>query len=370
MVLSMKARLGSLLFLACALCSANPAQGTFGKIKALYERTLQGRVVDARTGEPVPQARLRLLPPQVGEAVTDASGEFHLLVGLQKPELEASRQDYRPERLTVDTTDTTAVAVFHLEPRPIPVATVDVSTTGASERGSAVAFTDLDRKAIQERYWAQDAPMLLNETPGVYSYSDAGNGIGYSYIKIRGFPQRRVAVTINGIPLNDPETHEVYWVDHPDLVSSAQDVQVQRGVGSALYGASGVGGSVNLETVSIPPERRISIQAGSGSYDTKRLSLQYESGLLDNRYALAGRYSRIESQGYRELSWSRLWSYYFTAARIDPSVTTRLNFYGGPERLHLAYFAVDRSFLDGQITGDPKADRRLNPLNWGNETDN
>ena len=287
---------------------------------------------------------------------------------MMRVELEATRQGYDPKRITVEVTDSTAL--FLLTPRPIPVATVDVSTTRAAERGSAVAFTDLDRKAIQERYWAQDVPMLLNETPGVYSYSDAGNGIGYSYIKIRGFPQRRVAVTINGIPLNDPETHEVYWVDHPDLVSSAQDLQVQRGVGSALYGASAVGGSVNLETLMIPEERRISLEAGGGSYDTKRLALQYESGLLDNRYTLAGRYSRIESQGYRELSWSRLWSYYFTAARIDPSVTTRLNFYGGPERLHLAYYAVDRSYLDGLITGDPEKDRRLNPLNWVHETDN
>src|SRR5258705_9807732 len=170
--------------------------------------------------------------------------------------------------------------------------------------------------------------MLLAETPGVYAYSDAGNGIGYSYVKIRGFPQRRVAVTINGIPLNDPETHEVYWVDHPDLLSSAQQLQVQRGAGSALYGASAVGGAVNLETLTIPAERRISLEAGAGSYDTKRLSLQYQSGLLDDRYSLAGRDSRIESEGYRELSWSRLVSYYFTAAWSEPNLTTRPHLYG------------------------------------------
>ena len=326
-------------------------------------------MLDAQTGEAVPSARVRIASPPA-ETAAGSAGEFsffNLAPGTY--ELEASRVGYTAERRTVTVGADTVAVEFRLEPRPVAVPPVEVTTT-ATERGSAVAFTDVDREEIQQRYWAQDVPMLLAETPGVYSYSDAGNGIGYSYVKIRGFPQRRVAVTINGIPLNDPESHEVYWVDHPDLLSSAQSLQVQRGVGSALYGASAVGGSVNLETLVIPTERRVSVQAGAGTYDTKRFSVEYESGLLDNRYALSGRYSRIESQGYRELSWSRLWSYYLTAARIDPSVTTRLNLYGGPEQLHLAYYGVDRSYLDGGITGDAKEDRRLNPLNWRNETDN
>ena len=361
----MRARAVSpLLAIACFLVASLTACGFAAAA------LLTGRVLDARTGEPITDARVRILAP-AKETVTDRAGEFRF--GDLAPgayELEASRVGYQPVRRAA-TVDSAAAAVeFRLEARAIPVAPVEVTTTRASERGSAVAFTDLDPKEVEKRYWAQDVPMLLAETPGVYAYSDAGNGIGYSYVKIRGFPQRRVAVTINGIPLNDPESHEVYWVDHPDLVSSAQTLQIQRGVGSALYGASAVGGSVNLETVAIPLERRISVQTGAGSYDTKRFSLQYESGLLDDKYALAGRYSSIESQGYRELSWSRLWSYFFTAVRIDPSITTRLNLYGGPENLHLAYYGVDRSYLDGRITGDAEKDRRLNPLNWKNETDN
>ncbi len=247
---------------------------------------------------------------------------------------------------------------------------IEVTTTRATDRGSAVAFSELDRPAIQEHYWAQDTPMLLAETPGVYAYSDAGNGVGYSYVKIRGFSQRRVAVTVNGIPLNDPESHEVYWVDHPDLVSSAQTLQVQRGVGNALYGASAVGGSINFETLTAPGDRSISLEVGGGTYDTQRYAVQYQSGLLDDAYSIAGRLSRISSDGYREQSWSSLWSYYFSASRRDSWITTRLNLYGGPERLHLAYYAVDRSYLDGRITGDADQDRRFNPLTWGGETDN
>jgi iron complex outermembrane receptor protein len=159
-------------------------------------------------------------------------------------------------------------------------------------------------------------------------------------------------------------------VDHPDLLAGTQSVQVQRGVGSALYGASAVGGSVNVELLSIPRERRVSLEAGGGSYGTSRFTALYQSGLLDNTYSITGRYSRIVSDGYREQSWSRLWSYQLSLARIDPWITTRLNFYGGPENLHLAYYAVDRSYLDGRYSGDPDKDRRFNPLTWRNETDN
>ncbi|HEX7078080.1 MAG TPA: TonB-dependent receptor, partial [Candidatus Eisenbacteria bacterium] len=259
---------------------------------------------------------------------------------------------------------------IRLTPRAFPLPGIEVTTTRATERGSPVAFTELSRGEIRDRYWAQDVPMLLAETPGVYAYSDAGNGVGYSYVKIRGFAQRRVAVTIDGIPLNDPESHEVYWVDHPDLLASASDVQVQRGVGSALYGASAVGGSINLEVLGVPTERRVAVETGAGTYDTRRFALQYQSGILDDRYAFSGRYSRILSDGYRDQSWTDLWSYAFSAARLDSWMTTRVNLYGGPERLHLAYYAVDRSALDGRITGDAGQDRRVNPLDWKNETDN
>jgi len=272
--------------------------------------------------------------------------------------------------VTVEMADSNRAVDIPLEPGALPGPVVEVTTTRATERGSAVAFTELSRSDVKERYWAQDVPMLLAETPSVYAYSDAGNGVGYSYVKIRGFGQRRVAVTINGIPLNDPESHEVYWVDHPDLLSSAQELQVQRGVGSALYGASAVGGSINLETLGVPEERRIAIETGAGTFDTRRFSLDYQSGLLDDAYAVSGRYSRIISQGYRDQSWSRLWSYYLSAARLDSWITTRVNLYGGPEELHLAYYAVDRPYLDGRITGDASKDRRFNPLSWRNEADN
>jgi iron complex outermembrane receptor protein len=338
---------------------------------AADEPALRGRVLDSASGQPLAGVRVRVTDPVRLETVTAADGTFRLSpVPRAALSLEASLIGYAAARLAIATEEIGTEHEIRLEERPLPGPEVEVTTTRAVERRSPVAFTELPKEEIEQRYWAQDVPMLLAETPGVYAYSDAGNGIGYSYVKIRGFSQRRVAVTINGIPLNDPMSHEVYWVDHPDLLASAENVQVQRGAGSALYGAGAVGGSINLETLRLPEERRVAVAYGAGSYATQRFSLEYDSGLLQNRYALSGRYSRILSNGYRDQSWSDLWSYYLAAARRDERVTTRLNLYGGPESVHLAYYGVDRSYLDGRVTGDAKEDRKYNPLEWRNETDN
>ena len=355
------------ILLSIALLSA-PARADLPGVGVL--------VVDAKSGEPLSDVRVLLTPKDSLTAWTLPTGPTGRATFTVPPArlayvVEASRIGYLPGREEfVFPGDATYNVTLRLVPEALPGPEIEVTTTRATERRSAVAFTDLSRDEIGAKYWAQDVPMLLAETPSVYAYSDAGNGVGYSYVKIRGFSQRRVAVTINGIPLNDPQSHEVYWVDHPDLLASTEDLQVQRGVGSALYGASAVGGSINLETVAFPEERRISVETGAGSYGTTRFATEYQSGLLENRYALAARYSRIVSEGYRDQSWSRLWSYYVSAGRRDSWITTRVNMYGGPERLHLAYYAVDRSYLDGRITGDASEDRRFNPLEWRNETDN
>jgi iron complex outermembrane receptor protein len=360
------------LFLAPALTAqTSPGAPPEATPPPVPRASVHGKVVDAATGLPVPEARVTLRTEPKAETVTDQHGEFHFrgrLPGMH--EVEVSRLGYVTLRIQASVSETAPILVLEMDAMALPGPQLEVTTTRAEERETPVAFTELSQPEIKERYWSQDVPMLLAETPGTYAYSDAGNGIGYSYVKLRGFAQRRVAVTINGIPLNDPETHEVYWVDHPDLLASASTVQVQRGVGSALYGASAVGGAINVETLKTPMERRIAIEAGGGSYGTQRFSAQYQSGLLDDAYILTGRYSRIRSEGYREQSWSDLWSYAFSVARLDSWVTSRLNLYGGPERLHLAYFAVDRAYLDGRITGDADQDRRYNPLEWPNATDN
>src|SRR5207244_13514452 len=127
---------------------------------------------------------------------------------------------------------------------------------------------------VQRVNWGQDPPMALATLPGAYAYSDAGNGIGYTYLSLRGFPQRRISVLINGVPLNDPESHEVYWIDHPDLLSSTSEAQVQRGVGAALYGAASLGGSVDLETAPFSETPATTASVSYGSFEPKPLMLE------------------------------------------------------------------------------------------------
>lgn len=253
-------------------------------------------------------------------------------------------------------------------PRVVPLPPVEVSTARVGDR-APLARTTLDRGEIVRRNLGQDTPMALATLPGAYAYSDAGNGVGYSYLSIRGFPQRRISVLIDGVPLNDPESHEVYWIDHPDLLASTSSLQLQRGVGSALYGAASVGGSVDLELDPFTPAPTTVATVAYGSWETKRVALEMASGPLRGGWDLYGRYSRIESFGYRDDSWSRLWSYSFAARRTFGRQSVRVNLFGGPEETHLAYLGVPAAYLDGAITGNRDRDRRFNPITYPDERD-
>jgi iron complex outermembrane recepter protein len=259
--------------------------------------------------------------------------------------------------------DSTATAdSLHLVTLPV----VEVSAV----RSPVVAGTTLERRDILQRNQGLDTPMLLATLPGAYAYSDAGNGVGYSYLSIRGFPQRRISVQIDGVPLNDPESGEVYWIDHPDLLASADHVELQRGVGAALYGAASMGGSVNVETGPFSEAPHTRALLSYGAWETKRLMVESSPGIGPGGWQLYGRYSRIESFGYRDQSWSKLWSYTLEARHaLGDRQWLRVNLFGGPELTHLAYLGVPREYLDGEVTGDRERDRRFNPLTYPNERD-
>jgi iron complex outermembrane receptor protein len=245
---------------------------------------------------------------------------------------------------------------------------VEVSTSRAGDR-TPQAVSRLKRDDLKQLDWGQDTPMALATQPGAFAYSDAGNGIGYSYLTLRGFPQRRISVLVNGVPLNDPESHEVYWIDHPELLSATSEVQIQRGVGSALYGAAALGGSVSVETAPYGDAPHFSVAGGGGSFGTRRLVVEGASGPLTSGWSLYGRYARVETDGYRDQSWSRLWSYVLGARRVLGRQTFRVNLYGGPEETHLAYLANDPDHMNGLVTGDADRDRRFNPLTYDGERD-
>ncbi len=236
-----------------------------------------------------------------------------------------------------------------------------VVTASRADEDAPATFTNISREQLEQAYDAQDIPALLRMTPSVYAYSDAGNDLGYSYLRVRGFDQARLAVTINGVPLNDAESHQVYWIDLPNFPDSIEDLQVQRGAGTSVYGGNAIGGTVNLETARLRPGAGSVVSVGLASFGTGKLSAAWTSDLFAERWVFAARVSHIETDGYRDQSWAKLDSAFFTAQRMGRRSLLRINLYGGREETHLAYEGLTRKQL--------AENRRQNPLRWKGEID-
>ncbi len=256
--------------------------------------------------------------------------------------------------------------LFYLPP-------VIVNPMEARERETPATFSRIDQTTIGEQYSVQDVPVLLSELPSTTYSSDNGNGIGYNYINIRGFEQRRLSIMINGIPQNDPEDHNVYWIDFPDLLASAGSIQVQRGAGSSFYGPPAIGGSVNITTNPFTEKPGIVLESDMGFQqfadsssslllNTRKYSVSVQSGLVNNQYLLYGRLADITSDGYRKNSWVDLTSYFLGAVRFDPGMVTRFHFFGGPLTDGLAYTGLPKS------TGQDNILRRSNWGAWSNDS--
>ena len=166
--------------------------------------------------------------------------------------------------------------------------------------------TTVSKSELNAKNFGQDMPTLLEFTPSVVTTSDAGAGVGYSGLRIRGVDASRINVTINGVPVNDPESHDVYWVNMPDLVGSIENIQVQRGVGSSTNGAAAFGASVNIKTNDLRLEPSARIDFSGGSFGTLRGTLQASTGLLNKHFSLDARVSEIRPDGYLDRATSHL----------------------------------------------------------------
>jgi len=241
---------------------------------------------------------------------------------------------------------------------------VVVSSTLAKDRHDPASFTDLDADAIRAINTGQDLSTLLGETMNAYSYSDAGNGYGYSYLRIRGFDQSRIAVNVNGVPLNTPESHQVYTIDLGDFATGLGLIQIQRGPGTAQYGSPAVGGVVNLETAALPTAGGGALDLTAGSYGTSRISLGYGGAIGGSGWAYSVRAAHVQSDGYRKPSWSRQTLLHVAFEHTAPDSIWRVMLFGGPETTQLAYFGVPHEYLHDDAL------RRTNDFLKPGETDN
>jgi iron complex outermembrane receptor protein len=340
----------SLILIFIILISTVPA---FGEM-------LIGEIVDSETETPVIAANVTLKPLNRFSQANE-NGKFTFKnVPAGSYTIQIDRIGYDSKSLEVIVPAEKSLLI-KLNSRALLGEEVWVTETRAEWRETPVTFSNMGKETIQERYYGQDIPMLLDGIPNVYSYSEAGNGFGYSHLKVRGFGQQRVGVMINGIPLNDPEDHQVYWIDMPDFGESIEDIQLQRGVGSSMYGVSTFGGSLNMITNTFAEPQSAEIFTNFGSYNTQKYGAKFSHELIKN-YKLNFRFSKIKSDGYRDNSSSDLWSFFTGFSRVGEKSLTELNIYGGEEETHAAWYASSESELE--------EDHSHNPVTYDNEIDN
>lgn len=245
---------------------------------------------------------------------------------------------------------------------------VEVKTIRASAM-APFAKTNLNKKDIEKKNLGQDLPFLLNQTPSVIVNSDAGNGVGYTGIRIRGTDATRINVTINGVPFNDAESNGTYFVDLPDLLSSVNSIQIQRGVGTSSNGPGAFGGTINLSTNEINKQPYAESNNSYGSFNTLKNTIKIGTGLWGKNFVTDLRLSRISSDGYVDRAKSNLKSYYFSTAYVNDKTTLRFTTFSGREKTYQAWYGVSEADLKINRTvnyagmekpGDP----------YANQTDN
>ncbi len=246
---------------------------------------------------------------------------------------------------------------------PVEVRAIRASPT------APFAKTNLGKEAIRRQNLGQDLPFLLNQTPSVVVNSDAGNGFGYTGIRIRGTDATRINVTLNGIPYNDAESQGLFFVNLPDFASSVNSIQVQRGVGTSTNGAGAFGATINLSTNEVNKEAYVQLNNSFGSFNTWKNSVLLGSGLLDGHFTVDARLSRITSDGFIDRASSNLRSGYISTAYVSGHTNLRLNIFSGKEKTYQAWNGVSEA--------DLKANRTINYAGtekagdpYHNETDN
>ena len=224
-----------------------------------------------------------------------------------------------------------------------------------------VTYSNLGKKELAKRNLGQDIPMLLNYLPSVISSSDAGAGVGYTYLNVRGSNSERINVTINGIPFNDAESHGSFWVNLGDFASSVENLQLQRGVGTSTNGSGAFGASLNILTDAVSEEAGGEIANSFGSFGTRKHTVKFTTGKINEHLEVSGRFSNIHSDGYVDRAFTDLKSYFIQASYSDKNTLIKAISFGGAERTYQAWYGLDAQQIE--------EDRRQNPYTYENEVD-
>lgn len=329
----MKSRLFNAMLLASffAIALQGSAQGN---------DVIKGKVLDLNTKVTLPGALIEAMS-MGSQTITDEDGNFNLkIVKNISLEIYVSYLGYESKIIKINTADYDGkVLLITLTSTTTKLEEVLVSATRAPVRGVFTAET-IDSKKLNAQNLGQDLPILLNQTTSIVTSSDAGNGVGYTGLRIRGTDPTRVNITINGIPVNDAESHGVYWVNLPDLASSANSIQIQRGVGSSSNGAGAFGASVNIQTNTLEKDAYFKVNSAAGSFSTFKNTLSVGTGLINNIWTVDARASYINSDGYIDRATTDLQSLYLSAGAYFKNDIFKFIAMKGKERTYQAWNGV------------------------------
>ncbi len=316
-------------------------------IAAFAQYDLEGKVTGE--GKPLPGASVLLNNTQYGmSTLNDGSFEFR---NLKKGNytITVSFIGYEPRIRKISVPAEEAITI-DLEPVSVLTSEVLVSATRAGNK-TPVAYTNVTGEEINRRNMGQDIPFLLQLTPSFVATSDAGAGVGYTNFRIRGTDLNRINVTVNGIPLNDPESHGTWFVDQPDLASSLENVQIQRGVGTSTNGAAAFGASIDLQTNTLNREAYAEYQTAAGSFNTFKNSVMAGTGLLNGKFSIDARLSKITSDGFIDRASADLKSFFVAGGYYSENTILKANVFSGLETTYQAWNGVPSVRLNNDLAG-------------------
>ncbi|MCE3295217.1 MAG: TonB-dependent receptor [Crocinitomicaceae bacterium] len=321
--------------------------------------SIKGKITETETKELMPFVKVYLENQQIG-SLSDIEGNYELknvpagtyVLKCDYPGYAVFQQEIRVEskNLQVDIRLKGLQSIPDVpdhEKEPIrETDEVFVYSTRAGKT-SPTTFTEISKDQIKSQNFGQDLPYLLESTVSTVVTSDGGAGVGYTGVRIRGVDPTRTNVTVNGIPLNDSESHGVFWVNMPDFASSVENIQVQRGVGTSTNGAAAFGASINVLTDKVNLQPYATIDNSYGSFNTSKNSVKAGTGLLNNHFSFDMRLSRIASDGYIDRASANLKSYFFSGSYVGKKSLLKANVFSGKEITYQAWYGVPEAKLKG-----------------------
>ena len=353
----------------------------FLSIQLQSQNVFKGKVINSKGEEIVGANIISNLSDKI--YISDYRGSFYIYTDQPIFSIKITHVSYNESVFTIDNlTD----KEFVLEDGIYLKDEIKVISTRAKKE-SPFTFTNISREYILKNDQGKDIPFIINSTPSAYATSDAGNGIGYSGIRIRGSDATRINITINGIPYNDSESHGVFWVNMPDLLSSSNSIQVQRGVGSSTNGGGAFGGTVSIKTGVPSKKLKAKYSTSGGSFNSFKNTLSINSGLINQKFNFSLRLSKIDSDGYIDRAFSDLRSYYASASYYTKRSAIDLINFSGKEKTYQSWWGtpearinndengmqeviINNGYSDEQANNLLNAGRTFNYYTYENETDN